>query len=99
MRTRKGALCAIDRVQLTEASIAVVQEEVALKGTFLLMNDDTLSRFGAANRNVWSPRTLMLLRQLLDSMEDDELASLFPGTTTDSAEPEPVDTSRGVPGL
>lgn len=89
----------IDSVNIAEADVKVLGDEVVLVGRYTMHDSRTGGRFGLGNRNVWSPGTITLLRQLLDSMEDDIMAATFEGYAAGGGEGPVTTTSPGVPSL
>jgi hypothetical protein len=94
--------CRIDSVFIGEVTIDALQPSVQVVAKYGLANEESGDRFGSGNRNVWGPKTLELVQQLLDSMESDILSTMFKGyqeeATTGGVDQE-ITTSGGVPGF
>jgi hypothetical protein len=86
----------IDSVWVGESQIS---EAGNLSTKYGLADSESGHTYGSGNWNRWSKKTLDILIQLLDSMEEDIASRIFVVPTNESVQTPPSIPDDGVPGL
>ena len=97
--TKGQGLSRINAIQIGEFTAELISFQ-SLSAKYAFANAETGERFGAGNRNQWSPETLTRLAALIESMERDVCNEVFAGGTTTPSDTLSTDTtSDEIPSL